>query len=79
MTLDEIFRRGRRNFSTLHIHKRAFSSTSFSRLATKAQPDLFKYDSPIFNDLTRFIKNNPINTETQREIERMLKSYSYMD
>lgn len=38
----------------------------------------FKYDSPIYKNLNILIKDNPINTETQINIEKFLFDYSYI-
>lgn len=57
------------------------SQRSFSTTTTSKQNKIdntFKYDSPIYKNLNMMIKDNPINDETQKKIEKYLLEYSYI-
>lgn len=68
----------------IKINQKLFS-TSLPRYSSESSNQniseykTFKFNSPIFNDLTRFLKNNPINEVTQKQIEMSLLNYSYIN
>ncbi len=66
-----INRQNRISLPELFIKTKRFYSTS--RYKT------FKLYSPIYNEISTYLINNPINEKTQMDLERLLSNYSYID
>lgn len=62
----------------INPYKRFSTTTKFYTSKVNTMNKTFKYDSPIYKNLNILIKDNPINTETQINIEKFLFDYSYI-
>lgn len=65
-------------YSTQALPKKSNPKNISQKLLKRVSTKSFAVDSEIFLYLSRYIKESPINEETQRNIEKFLLDYSYM-